>query len=344
MAAADVTVETTRRPFTGRRVRFGDVVLQVVAGAAALASTVLVGLIIWKIVDGSRLAIVANGWGFVTRVAWNPVPGHELYGAASFLFGTIVTSIGALLLATPFALGIALFLTELSPRQVSTPVTALVETLAAVPSVLIGLWGIYVLGPALRSSIEGWLHSVFGWLPIFGKASAAGASIFTAIIVLAIMILPIVSSISRELFLGVPHELKEAALGLGTTRWEMVRGVIFPYARGGIAAALILGLSRAMGEAIAVTQVVGGSPTIQWNLFSTGDTLASKIAATYQGAVTSLQLSSLIYLGLVLLVLSLVSNIGAQWIVRRVNRKHGITRGGHARAHPRPRASCMSPT
>ena len=330
MSSADISAEPTRRPFTGRRVRFGDVVLQVVAGAAALGAVVLVGLIVWKVVDGSRLAIVKNGWGFLTRIAWNPVVGKELYGAASFLFGTVVTSFGALLLAAPISIGVALFLTELAPRVVRAPVTALVETLAAVPSVLIGLWGIYVLGPALRGSIEHWLHAGLGWIPLFGPQSAAGASVFTAIIVLTIMILPIVSSISRELFLGVPHELKEGALALGTTRWEMVRGVVFPYARGGIAAALILGLSRAMGEAIAVTQVIGGSPTIQWNLFSTSDSLASKIASTYQGAVTNLQLSSLIYLGLILLVLSLAANITAQYIVRSVARKHGITRGGHA--------------
>ena len=330
MSAADVTATPTRRPFTGRRVRFGDVLLQVVAGAAALGATVLVGLIVWKLVDGSHLALSKYGLGFVARVAWNPVIGHELYGAGSFVFGTIITSFFALLLATPIAIGIALFLTELAPRAIQAPVTALVETLAAVPSVLIGLWGILVLGPLLRTHIEPWLHSALGWIPLFGPPSAAGASVFTAIIVLAIMILPIVSSISRELFLGVPHDLKEGALALGTTRWEMARGVMFPYARSGIAAALILGLGRAMGEAIAVTQVIGGGVFIHWNLFSTGDTLGSKIAASYQGASTNLQSASLIYLGLILLVLSLVANIAAQSIVRRGSRKHGATRGGHA--------------
>jgi phosphate transport system permease protein len=330
VSAADITAGETRRPFPGRWGLFGEAALPLVAGGAALGAAVLVGLIVWKVVDGSRLAITHNGWAFITRVAWNPVVGRELYGAGSFLFGTVVTSFGALLLATPLAIGVALFLTELAPKWIQAPVTALVETLAAVPSVLLGLWGIYVLGPALRTSIEHGLHAALGWIPLFGRQSASGASVFTAIIVLAIMILPIVSSISRELFLGVPSELKEGALALGTTRWEMVRGVVFPYARGGIAAALILGLGRAMGEAIAVTQVIGGSPTIQWNLFSTGDTLASKIAATYQGAVTKLQLSSLIELGLVLLVLSLIANLTAQWIVRQVARKHGVTRGGRA--------------
>ena len=322
--------DAARRPFTGRRVRFGDVSLQVVAGAAAAAVTVLVALIVWKVIDGARLSISHYGLAFVTRVAWNPVVGREVYGAGSFLFGTAITSFFALAIAAPLAMGIALFLSELAPRGLRAPVTALVETLAAVPSVVIGLWGILVLGPALRTHIEGWLHSIFGFIPLFGDPSPAGASIFTAIIVLTIMILPIVSSISRELFLGVPHELKEGALALGTTRWEMVRGVVFPYARGGIAAALILGLGRAMGEAIAVTQVIGGGVFIHANLFGGGDTLASKIAASYQGSTTNLSTSSLVYLGLILLVFSLLANITAQWIVRRVARKHGVTRGGHA--------------
>ena len=330
MAAADVTATPARRPFTGRRVHLGDVILKGVAAATALGACALVGLITWKVVDGAKTSIEKYGLGFATRIAWNPVVGHEIYGAASFIFGTVITSFFALLLATPLALGVALFLTELAPRAVKTPVTALVETLAAVPSVIIGLWGILVLGPALRTNIESWLHSAFGWIPLFGAPSAAGASIFTAIIVLAIMILPIVSSISRELFLGVPHELKEGALALGTTRWEMVRGVVFPYARGGIAAALILGLGRAMGEAIAVTQVIGGGVFIHANLFGGGDTLASKIAASYQGSTTNLSTASLVYLGLILLVFSLLANVTAQWIVRRVARKHGITRGGHA--------------
>ncbi len=330
MASIDTTSESARRPFEGRRVHLGDVVLQGVAGAAAAGATALVLLIAWKVVDGARPSISKFGISFVWHDVWNPVVGREAYGAASFLFGTAITSFIALLLAAPLAIGIALFLTALAPRVLRGPVTSLVETLAAIPSVVVGLWGILVLGPALRSHVEPWLHSALGWIPLFGPPSSAGASIFTAIVVLTIMILPIVSSISRELFLGVPAELKEGALALGTTRWEMVRGVVFPYARGGIAAALILGLGRAMGEAIAVTQVIGGGTTISWNLFNQGDTLASKIAAEYQGATSNLDVASLIYLGLILLVLSLGANIAAQWIVRGVARRHGVTRGGRA--------------
>jgi phosphate transport system permease protein len=329
MSSAQASAEAPRRPFMGRRVRFGDLSLQVVAGAAALATTILVGLIIWKVIEGARPAIQEYGLKFVWTNAWNPVAGREAYGAATFLFGTAITSFFALLLAAPLAMGIALFLTELAPRALRAPVTALVETLAAIPSVVIGLWGILVLGPVLRDHVEPVLHQYLGFIPLFGEPGT-GSSVFTAIIVLTIMILPIVSSISRELFLGVPHELKEGALALGTTRWEMVRGVMFPYARGGVAAALILGLGRALGEAIAVTQVIGGSVSIQWNLFAGGDTLASKIAASYQGATSKLEVSSLIYLALILLVFSLGANLAAQWVVRASNRKHGITRGGHA--------------
>jgi phosphate transport system permease protein len=329
VSAADLSPEAPRRPFTGRRVRFGDLSLQVVAGAAAAASTVLVGLITWKVIEGAWPSIVHYSAHFVWRIAWNPVLGREVYGAGSFLFGTAVTSLFALALAAPLALGIALFLSELAPRVLRGPVTALVETLAAIPSVVIGLWGILVLGPVLRDHVEPALHSTLGFIPLFGEPGA-GASIFTAIVVLTIMILPIVSSICRELFLGVPHDLKEGALALGATRWEMVRGVVFPYARGGIAAALILGLGRAVGEAIAVTQVIGGGVFIHWNLFGTGDTLASKIAGVYQGASTNLEIASLVYLALILLVFSLVANLAAQWIVRRVARRHGAgtNRGG----------------
>jgi phosphate transport system permease protein len=329
VTSLDLTDET-RRPFTGRRVRFGDVALQVIAGAASAGVTVVVGLIVWKVIDGARPAIAKFGIAFVTRVAWNPVLGREVYGAASFLFGTAVTSLFALALATPLALGIALFLTELAPQFLRAPVTALVETLAAIPSVVVGLWGIFVLGPVLQRHVEPALHSVLGFIPLFGPPGTAGPSVFTAIIVLTIMILPIVSSITRELFLTVPRDLKEGALALGSTHWEMVRGVMFSYARGGIAAALILGLGRALGEAIAVTQVIGGGVFIHWNLFGTGDTLASKIAASYQGASSNLEVASLIYLALILLVFSLIANLLAQWVVRRAARKHGVSRGGRA--------------
>ena len=324
MSTLDATGQTTRRPFEGRRVHPGDVILQALAGGAALGTVILLGLLVYKVVQGARLSLSTFGLGFVGSVGWDPL--HNAMGAGSLLFGTAVTAIGALVLATPLALGIALFLTELAPSAIRGPVTALVETLAAIPSVVIGLWGIIVLGPLLRDHVMPALHSALGFIPLFGEPSPTGTGIFTAIVVLTIMILPIISSISRELFLGVPGELKEAALGLGTTRWEMVRGVMFPYARGGIAAAMILGLGRAVGEAIAVAQVIGAFDNgISWNLFNNGDTLAAKLANEFASSTTNLETASLFYVAVILLVFSLAVNILAQVIVRRVDRAQGRT-------------------
>jgi len=320
LASEQAAVEP-RRPLSGRRLNTGDLILLVTAASAAVAVVALVALIVYKVVEGAKLSFQTFGISFVWTVAWDPV--KEVFGAGSFLFGTVLTSLLALALATPLSIGIALYLTELAPRYLRGPITSLVETLAAIPSVVLGLWGIIVLGPFLSQHVEPWLHDTLGFIPLFGPPSTAGASVFTATIILTIMMLPIIASITRELFLGVPRDLKEGSLALGSTRWEMVRGVVFPYARGGIAAAMILGLGRGLGEAIAVTQVIGGGVFISWNLFSTGDTLASKIAASYQGATTNVEVASLFYLAVILLVFSLVANIAAQWIVRTVNRKQG---------------------
>jgi len=299
-----------------RRLRdsIGDRLLVGVTLGASVVAVVVLGLIAWKVLRGAHLAFSKFGLSFLTESAWDAQKG--VFGALPGIYGTAVSSLIALVLATPLALAIALFLSELAPRGVRVVVGSLVETLAAVPSVVLGLWGILVLGPFTADHLEPWLNRWFGWLQIFsGEPSSSG--ILVAGLILTIMIVPIIASICRELFLAVPSELEEGALALGATRWEMVRGVILSSSRPGIAAAMILGLGRALGEAIAVAQVIGANWGIPTSLFKPGDTLASKIVEEFQGYSTFLQLSSLFYLGVILLAIGLVTNLAAQLIVRR---------------------------
>jgi phosphate transport system permease protein len=294
--------------------RIGDLGLYGLTALAGLGVLVLVGLLAYKLVEGAWPAITHFGISFVWHRTWNPVT--SVFGALDFIYGTAVTSFAAVLIAAPLSIAIALFLTEIAPGAVRGVIGSLIEMLAAVPSVVLGLWGILIFGPWVRDSIEPWLGSWFGWIPLFqGPHQQAG--MLTAILILVIMIIPITASITRELFKTVPQELKEGAYGLGLTRWEMVRGVIIPHTRGGIVAAILLGMGRAVGEAIAVTQVIGGFAGMPVSLFKPGDTLASRIAAQYQGAVSHLHTSSIIYLALILLVFALVTNGVAQFVVTR---------------------------
>jgi phosphate transport system permease protein len=283
------------------------------AAAAAAAAALLLG-IAWKIFDIAYPAISKFGFAFVTRQGWDAV--HNKFGALDLIWGTALTSFFALVIAAPVSIAIGLFLSELAPRGARTVIASLVELLAAIPSVVLGLWGILVLGPFVGTHLEPWLHSHLGFIPLF-DGSPQNAGILVAILVLTIMVVPITSSICRELFLSVPTELEQGALALGATRWEMVRGVILPYTRTGVSAAVLLGLGRAIGEAIAVTQVIGAGHGIHWSLFVTGDTLASKLAEQYQGAVSNIQIASLVYLAAILLVISLLVNLTALFIVRR---------------------------
>jgi phosphate transport system permease protein len=294
--------------------RLGDPLLRALTVLASLATLVLLGLIVYKVFEGASESFSKFGLGFVTATEWNPVT-HE-FGAGYFLYGTAVSSFAALLIAAPVSIAIALFLTELAPRRARRAVATLVELLAAIPSVVLGLWGLIVLAPVLNNTIEPALKSVLGWIPLF-SGPTSGVGMFTAILILTIMTVPIVSAVTRELFETVPPELKEGALALGATRWEMVRMVILPYARSGIVGAVILGLGRALGEAIAVTLVIGHTAGIVSSLFHPADTIASRIASEYLGAASSLQISSLTYLAAVLLVLSLLANVVARLIVRR---------------------------
>ncbi len=304
-----------------RRARAGDTALQGAALVAALAAAGVLGTLVVEVVARAWPAIERFGLSFLWTSAWDP--NRDVYGAASFAFGTAVTSLVALVLATPLALAVALFLTELAPRRLAAPVATVVELLAAVPSVVLGLWGIVVLGPWLRDVLEPALHGALGWLPVFaGPTQEVG--VLPASLILTIMILPIVSSLCRELFARVPRDLTEGALALGSTRWEAVRRVALPYAAPGVAAAMLLGLGRALGEAIAVTQVIGGRTAIDASLFASGDTLASKIASSYQGATTGLQVQSLLYLAAILMAISLATNVAAQAVVAQFERQRRL--------------------
>ncbi|QEC47831.1 phosphate ABC transporter permease subunit PstC [Baekduia soli] len=295
--------------------RLGNSLLRGLAILAALLTCALILEITYQLVSGSRLALSHFGLGFLVHSQWKP--NFDVFGATTLLFGTAVSSAMALLIATPVSVAIGLYLSLLAPRGVRGVVGALVEMLAAIPSVILGFWGILVLGPFLRDHIEPWLHRTLGFIPLFGPPSSSGSSLFTAGLILTVMIVPIIASISRDLFRTVPRELQDGAAALGATRWEIVRGVILPSTASGVASAACLGLGRALGEAIAVTQVIGAGNEVHTSLFTTGDTLASRIANQFQGASTKLQTSSLFYLALILLVIGLTTNLAAQWIGRR---------------------------
>ena len=304
----------------GRRWRLGDVVLQGVAGLAALGLAALMVLLVVEVVDQARPALQEFGAGFLTSSVWNTV--KDTYGAADLIFGTLVTAFVALLIAVPLAIAIGLFLSELAPRVLRTPVGTMVELLAAIPSVVLGLWGILILGPFLNEHVEPWMIAHLGFIPFLdGYPSPVG--LLPACLILTLMVVPIVASISRELFTSVPGDLKHGAMALGATRWEMVRGVAIPQVSGGLIAAVMLGFGRAVGEAIAVAQVIGGSLNRPENIYAPADTMASRLAAQYAGTATSLQKASLAYLAVILLVISLATNLVAQVIVRRTQRRLG---------------------
>jgi phosphate transport system permease protein len=294
--------------------RIGDIAIYALTAAAAAAAVALLIAITWKVFQLAWPAITKYGFGFLTRQGWDTI--HNKFGALDLIWGTAITSFGAVLIAAPVSIAIGLYLSELAPRGVRTVIASLVELLAAIPSVVLGLWGILVLGPFVGEHLEPWLHDHLGFIPFF-SGSPENSGILVGILVLTIMVVPITSSVCRELFLSVPDELEQGALALGATRWEMVRGVILPYTRSGVIAAILLGLGRAVGEAIAISQVTGAGHGIHWSWFATGSTLASKLADQYQGAVTHIQVASLLYLAAILLVISLIVNLIAQYIARQ---------------------------
>lgn len=304
--------------------RIGDRLLYGVCLAASLLAVVVILLVAYQVFKGAEPAYSKFGLGFLVETTWQP--NFNLFGAGSLLFGTLATSFLALALGAPIAISIGLYLSLLAPAGVRGVIAPLVEMLAAIPSVILGFWGVLVLGPFLQANVEPWLHSSLGFIPIFGSPETTGSSIFTASLILTIMVVPIIASISRDLFQAVPRDIQDGASALGATRWEVVRGVVLPSTTSGIVAASLLGLGRALGEAIAVAQVIGAGSEIQASLFKTGDTLAARIANQFPGALTEMHKSSLFYLGAILLVIGLISNLTAQWIGRRFSYRGATAR------------------
>ena len=300
----------------------GDRLYQGAITLFALCIPALLLIIAVAVGIGAWPALREFGLGFLTSNEWNPVT--DRYGAGPAIYGTLVTSAIALIIATPLALGVAIFLAEFAPPRVRQPIAFLVDLLAAIPSVIYGLWGVMVLVPFLRKWVIPFISDTLGLgvLPIFsGGSSSYGSSIFAAGIVLAIMVLPYISAVSREILLAVPRSQREAALALGATRWEMIWGAVLPYAKSGIIGGVILGLARALGETMAVTMVIGNASTTSSSLFAPGYTMASQIAAQFAESSSDMQRSALMALSFVLFAITLIVNAIARWMVWRVTRE-----------------------
>jgi len=293
--------------------RFGDRAFKWLTLLMALTVFVLIVLTGYQLAYGSRLALHKFGWHFLASTDWDPV--NEQFGALPFIYGTLVSSLLALLIAVPLSIATAVFLTELAPLWVRQPLTIFIELLAAVPSVILGLWGIFVMVPWLREHLFPALKSALGFLPLF-QGPIYGVSMLAGGIIIAIMIVPIITSVSREILRSVPGLQREAAYALGATRWEVTRIAVLSYAKKGLFGAVILGLGRALGETMAVTMVIGNRPEIAQSLFAPGYTLASVIANEFTEATTDIYLHSLFEIGLVLLGVTILVNALAQLLLK----------------------------
>jgi phosphate transport system permease protein len=287
----------------------GDRLFKWLSLAMAFSVFLLIVLIGYELANGSSLALKKFGWRFLTSSDWDPV--QDQFGALPFIFGTLVSSLIALMIAVPLSVATAVFLTEIAPNWLRQILTTFIELLAAVPSVILGLWGIFVMVPWLREHLFPWLRKTFGFLPLF-SGPIYGVSMLAGGIIIAIMILPIITSVSREILRSVPGLQREAAYALGATRWEVTRIAVLSYAKKGLFGAMILGLGRALGETMAVTMVVGNRPQIAASLFAPGYTLASVVANEFTEATSDMYLNALFELGLVLLGVTVLVNALAQ--------------------------------
>ena len=301
-----------------RRDRWFDKLFKYVTMLAAWAVPLTLLAMVAILWIGSRPSLHEFGLHFLTSAAWDPVA--QNFGALVPIYGTLVTSLIALLIAIPVSFGIALFLTELSPRFLRGPLSVAIDLLAAIPSIIFGMWGLFVFAPFFAANIEPWLIAHVGDLPIVGgwfQGAPIGIGVFTAGFILAIMIIPFISSVMRDVFALVPPVLKESAYGLGSTTWEVTSNIVLPQTRAGVIGGIFLGLGRALGETMAVTFVIGNAHDLSRALFMPGSTISSTLANEFTEAVGSIYTSSLIELGLVLFVITFIVLAGAKWILRR---------------------------
>jgi phosphate transport system permease protein len=321
MASTTYISETLRRPPAKTwfgRLKGGDEIAYLITLASAVSVLVIVGLIVAELWSHSHPTVDKFGFGFLTSSTWNPNDG--VFGALPFIYGTCVTSALALIIAIPLGVASAIFLAEMAPPRLSNFLTFLIELLAAVPSVIYGLLGIFVLVPLIREYLAPALRATFGYLPIF-QGPFYGVSFLSAGLVLSVMVVPFITSVSREVLLAVPTDQREAALALGATKWETTWDIVLPNARTGILGSVFLALARALGETMAVTMVIGNTPRIAASLFSPGYSIAAVIANEFAEASGQLYISSLIFLGLVLFGLTIVINAVARILILLTTRK-----------------------
>ncbi|MGB3273984.1 MAG: phosphate ABC transporter permease subunit PstC [Xanthobacteraceae bacterium] len=306
------------------RLRLGDAVFRNVTRFAALLVLALLGSVIGALMIGAWPAFEAFGFSFLTTQSWNPVT--EQFGALAPIYGTLVTSLIAMLIAVPFGLLIAMFLTELCPMWLRRPIGVAVELLAGIPSIIYGIWGLFVLAPFLQVYVQPALISTFSGVPGLSSLFAGppyGIGVLTAGLILAIMVLPFITSISRDVFEAVPPVLKEAAYGLGCSTWEVMRHVVLPYTRVGVIGGVMLGLGRALGETMAVTFVIGNAHRITASLLAPGTTISASIANEFTEAIGEVYTASLIALGLILFVITLIVLAAARYMLLRIERRIG---------------------
>ncbi len=301
---------------TGKNKAWGDIIFRRLTLMFALGVLLLFAAIIASLWHESLPSIHKFGFSFLSSSAWDPV--NDNFGAYIAIVGTLISTLLAMVIAIPLSIGVALFLAELAPEWMKVPFGTAIELLAAIPSIVYGMWGLFVLAPLMSDYVQPWLANYFGFLPFF-TGPAMGIGILTAGLVLALMVLPFVASVTRDVFLMVPQNLKEAAYGMGATTWEVVRDIMIPYGKKGIAGAVFLGMGRALGETMAITFVIGNAYHLSWSLFAPGTSIASTLANEFTEADTDIYLSSLVELGLVLFLITFIVLGLAQFWLKKGN-------------------------